>query len=100
MLIGLFWWRGNQARVEATDGAKKQCHRHGFQFLDGTVSMHRLGMQRVNGRLSFYRVFRFEYADQQMQRWAGYVMIRAPGVAMFHMDPESLGEHTDNHEET
>ncbi len=97
-LFGLYWLNGNQARVYAIGAARRHCSQLGFQFLDGSVALEKTRPQRIGGRMGFTRLYRFEYADQQMQRWVGYVIIRLPDRTRFQMDPASLGDKTDNNQ--
>ncbi|RTZ57930.1 MAG: hypothetical protein DSZ33_07020 [Gammaproteobacteria bacterium] len=98
VLFGLYWLNSNHARVNAIEAARRHCAQLGFQFLDGSVALDKTRPERVNGQMGFSRLYRFEYADQQMQRWVGYVIIRLPDRTRFQMDPASMGDQTDNNQ--
>ena len=97
-LFSIYWLNGNHARVKAIEAARHHCARLGFQFLDGSAALDKTRPERVNGVMGFTRLYRFEYADQQMQRRVGYVIIRLPDRTRFQMDPVSLGELMDDNQ--
>lgn len=97
-LLGVYWLNSNHARVTAIRAARNHCVKLGLQFLDGSVALEKTRPERVNGRLGFTRLYRFEYANQQMQRWVGYVIIHLPDRTRFQMDPASLGEEFDTNQ--
>jgi len=94
----VYWLNNNHARVKAIAAARNHCARLGFQFLDGSAALDKTRPERVNGQMGLTRLYRFEYADQQMQRWVGYVIIRLPDRTRFQMDPVSLGERMDDNQ--
>lgn len=72
-LLG-FWWDSLGARQAARQAGRLACERKGMQFLDDTVAISRLSLQRDrNGRLKFYRRYRFEYSPSGEERLPGQV---------------------------
>jgi hypothetical protein len=76
VLLGLmwFWWDSLGAREIARDAGRKICAAQGLQFLDDSVALRRLGLQRnARGRLSWYREYRFEYSQAGHDRMGGLI---------------------------
>jgi len=72
-LLG-FWWDSLGARQVAREAGRRVCDRAGVQFLDDTVAISRLRLQRnSHGRLVFYREYRFEYSQSGEERLRGSV---------------------------
>jgi len=72
-LLG-FWWDSLGARQAAREAGRQVCEREGAQFLDDTVAISRLRLQRnSHGRLAFYREYRFEYSLSGEERLPGRV---------------------------
>lgn len=72
-LLG-FWWNSLGARQAAREAGRRICAHEGVQFLDDTVAINRLRLQRNNrGRLVFYREYRFEYSLSGDERLRGRV---------------------------
>lgn len=81
LLVGLifvailgFWWDSLGARQAAREAGRRACMQQDVQFLDDTVAIHHLRLQRnSNGRLAFYREYRFEYSLSGEERRPGSV---------------------------
>ena len=72
-LLG-FWWDSLGARQAAREAGRRVCSQQGMQFLDDTVAINRLRLQRNSrGRLMFYRQYRFEYSLSGDERLLGRV---------------------------
>jgi len=72
-LLG-FWWDSLGARQAARLAGRRVCEREGVQFLDDTVAISRLRLQRDSrGRMAFYREYRFEYSLSGEDRQRGSV---------------------------
>ena len=72
-LLG-FWWDSLGARQAAREAGRRICAHQGVQFLDDTVAITRLRLQRNNrGRLAFYREYRFEYTLSGEERLRGSI---------------------------
>lgn len=87
VLLGLawFWWDSLGARERAREAGRRACAAQQLQFLDDSVALHRLGLQRTSrGRLGWYREFRFEYSAVGHDRMGG--MIRMLGQHIREVD--------------
>jgi len=76
VLLGLlwFWWDSLGAREIARAAGRKICAAQGLQFLDDSVALQRLGLQRnARGRLNWYREYRFEYSEAGHDRMGGLI---------------------------
>ena len=78
ILLGLvvwFWHNTLQARELALQAARDVCRRQQLQLLDGTVTLHRLALQRSNrGRIRLQRTFQFAYSTEGNDRQTGFVI--------------------------
>jgi hypothetical protein len=85
-LLG-FWWDSLGARQAARKAGRQACERKGMQFLDDTVVISRLSLQRDSrGRLKFYRQYRFEYSLSGEDRLPGQVDLL--GKQVLHVEME------------
>lgn len=93
LLIGIvllallaFWWDSLGARQAARQAGRQACERKGMQFLDDTVAISRLSLQRDGrGRLKFYRQYRFEYSLSGEDRQPGLVDLLGKQVLQVEM---------------
>ena len=88
VLLGLlgFWWDSLGARQVARAAGRRICEREGAQFLDDTVAISRLRLQRNSrGRLVFYREYRFEYSLSGEDRLRGSVNLLGKQVLRVEM---------------
>jgi len=88
VLLGLlgFWWDSLGARQVAREAGRRICEREGAQFLDDTVAISRLRLQRNSrGRLVFYREYRFEYSLSGEERLRGSVNLLGKQVLRVEM---------------
>jgi Protein of unknown function (DUF3301) len=71
-----FWNDSLRARDRVITTCFRLCNEVGVQFLDETVSLSRLRIQRgVTGSLEFARRYAFEYSDSGADRWKGYALL-------------------------
>lgn len=76
LLIGAaiaLWLRALRAREQAGRLARELCRRAGVQLLDQTVSLRRVGLARVDGRLRLKRRYGFEVSTQGHDRHPGHL---------------------------
>ena len=71
----LFWLTGARAREFATGLAQRYCRQRGMQFLDGTVSLARVGIRWTNAGLRVRRMFRFDFSLEGVGRRTGYILM-------------------------
>ncbi len=76
-LLGWFWLDSLRARELASGISRQACERMGQQFLDDTVALRRLGLQRDrSGRLRILRTYSFEFTSTGATRSAGTIVMR------------------------
>ncbi|HHM04205.1 MAG TPA: DUF3301 domain-containing protein [Gammaproteobacteria bacterium] len=74
----LLWWHTVDIERLALGAARHHCGEMGVQFLDDSIILSAMGLQRDrHGRLRVRRVFRFEFASTGEQRYKGYVTFLA-----------------------
>lgn len=71
----LFWLTGARAREFATGLAQRYCRQRDMQFLDGTVSLARVGIRWTNAGLRVRRMFRFDFSLEGLGRRTGYILM-------------------------
>jgi hypothetical protein len=86
-LFGWLWWDGNRAREIAAGAGRAVCARAGVQFLDDTVALRRMRLQRSEeGRLLIARQYGFEFTRLGERRWAGAVRMLGRDVLAVDLD--------------
>ena len=72
-----FWWYSNHNAYEfARQLGAEVCARAAVQFLDHTVSLHRLRLRRDDdGRVRIYRIYRFDYSTDGLSRQSGQLAL-------------------------
>ena len=81
-----FWWDSLGARQVARLAGRRACEREEAQFLDDTVAVSRIRLQRDGrGRLMFYRQYRFEYSRSGEERLRGQVDLLGKQVLRVEM---------------
>mgnify|MGYP001817233515 CR=1 FL=1 len=73
-VVGLFWfwWDSIGVKEVARDYAKQACRQADVQLLDDTVAVSRIRLRRdSNGKLKFYRQYRFDFTPDGEQRFQG-----------------------------
>lgn len=81
-----FWWSSFAAREAARQACVRRCDEHGLQFLDDSVALSRLRLQRNPlGRLVFYREYRFEFSRHGVERYPGRVSLLGQQVLQVDM---------------
>jgi hypothetical protein len=78
ILLGLivwFWQNTLHARELALRAARDTCRSQQLQLLDGTVTLHRLALQRSKqGRVTLQRTFQFNYSIEGNDRRTGFII--------------------------
>ncbi len=86
-LVAWFWAANLRAREEALRVSSLACRASGVQFLDDTVAISRIGIGRDrSGRLSWQRVYSFEFALAGERRYDGRVAMQGEQVKAVHLD--------------
>lgn len=82
-LIGL-WWTGSRVRELAVGHARRACANQGVQFLDQSVALSRLTLERGAGRTALRRVYAFEFTAHGEHRDGGTVTMRGQQLVRVH----------------
>lgn len=83
-----YWWDTMQSKEAAKDAGKHACDRAQVQFLDDTVALKKLRLQRgENGRLQLWRLFVFEFTSDGAFRYQGRITVAGKQVRQVEMDP-------------
>jgi hypothetical protein len=80
-VIVLLWLDGARARELACAVVGELCQRRGYQLLDETVALTRLGLVRTPGGLRLRRLFRFDYSVEGVGRQQGRILLHGSDVA-------------------
>jgi len=87
LLITWYWWDTTQIKETAKMAGKRACDHAQVQFLDDTVALKKLSLQRgQNGRLQFRRLFVFEFTSDGAVRYQGRITISGKRVDEVEMD--------------
>lgn len=97
VLAGWLWWDGLNKRELAVKAARNLCQRIGCQFLDDSVSLKQMRLERDGDqRVRIQRLFGFEYSDTGNNRLPGYVYLLGDRVIDINMvipaNEESVNE--------
>jgi hypothetical protein len=87
--VGWYWYAGMHARELAVAAGRRACQNAGLQFLDDSVALRRLRLQRnADGGLQFQRDFHFEFSDTGDNRRPGVVRMLGERVDWVSLDGE------------
>lgn len=82
-----FWSNAMRSRERALELGAAACQSVGVQFLDQSVSLSRLGLGRNHtGRMTFQRVYSFEFTQDGSMRREGRVAMQGDVVKAIHLD--------------
>lgn len=73
--LGVAWYHVLRLRERATAHARRLCERHGLQFLDDSVALHRLRARWRNGSLHVLREYRFDTSRGGNDRQAASITL-------------------------
>lgn len=79
------WMDALAARELASSYARRLCQESGLQLLDQTVSLQRLGLTRVNGRLALRRQYGFEVSFDGTDRHRGSISMHGRRVGNYSL---------------
>ncbi len=83
----LWWWDSMRAREAAVGACRRACRAFGAQFLDDSVVLRRLRVQRDSGGgLCLARLYHFEFSQTGDGRQAGYARLLGRRVVDVHLD--------------
>lgn len=82
-----FWIDSLRAREAAIKHCAQACSRLDLQFLDQTVALKRLGLQRnKHGRVQFKREYRFEFSNVGNDRLSGLAVMLGNQIQLMHLE--------------
>jgi hypothetical protein len=86
-LLGAWLWADSmRAREAALDAGRRACEAEGVQFLDWTVAMQKMRVNRaVDGRLRIQRVYQFEFSETGNNRLAGSITMLGTQLVALHL---------------
>jgi len=71
-----YWLEAMRGKELARAAGKRACDEARLQFLDDTVVLTKVRVRRdENGRIAFYRQYRFEFTDSNDARYRGNVTV-------------------------
>ena len=72
LLAALYWWHDQGMRQLVLDACMRYCMERDIQLLDQSVALRRLWFRRDEwGRLRFWRLYEFEFASAENDRYKG-----------------------------
>jgi len=86
VLLIWLWFDSQKVREIAVHNAREACHVEGLQFLDDTVAITSLKLERDDaGRLRLQRAYSFEYSDTGNNRLNGSVVMLGEQVMLLNV---------------
>lgn len=86
VLAGWLWWDGLNKRELAIKAARAVCERSRCQFLDDSVALRQMRLERDDEqRVRIRRMFAFEYSDTGDNRLPGYVYLLGDRIVDVNM---------------
>jgi hypothetical protein len=86
--LGAFWLDTMRAREAACAYAKRICEAERLQFLDDTVALESLRVQRASsGHVALKRVYGFEFSDTGNNRREGSVTVLGGQITASELEP-------------
>jgi hypothetical protein len=85
LLIGWFWLDSLRAREIATGICRTACRQRDLQFLDQTVALDRLQLQRTYTGLRWRRSYSFDFSEVGIGRRNGYLVLVGLDLEAIHM---------------
>ncbi len=82
-----FWWTSSGIHEAASKAAQKACEDADVQFLDGTVGMRKIRLQRNElGAMSLARLYSFEFSKSGNHRSHGFVVTLGDQIFKIELD--------------
>lgn len=72
-LLGYYWYNQTTALDLTRLTGKQITQQKGWVFLDDSVLQKKISIKPRFGKLSFYRIFEFEFSDANAQRFKGTI---------------------------
>ena len=88
VIIAALFWRSHGIRERALVYTRKFCEREDIEFLDDTVGMDKLTLQRdSHGKLRVTRIYRFEFTVTGGERYQGHTIVMSGVVQRVDLPP-------------
>ena len=85
---GWLWVDTMRAREVALDAGRRACDSESVQFLDWTVAVVKMRIDRAHdGRLRIRRVYEFEFSDTGNNRLKGSITLLGTQLISLHLAP-------------
>lgn len=91
-VVALLWLDGARARELATAISRAACKRQGFQLLDDSVYLQRIGIRWTDQGLRLRRMFRFEYSMEGTLRQTGHILLLGTVLEAIHISAKQAPE--------
>ena len=86
LLGGWLWADSMRAREAALEAGRRACEAEGVQFLDWTVAMQKMRINRsADGRLRIQRVYQFEFSETGNNRLHGSITMLGTQLLALHL---------------
>ena len=88
VIIAALFWRAHGIRERTLVYTRKYCEREQVEFLDDTVGMEKLTLQRDgNDKLRITRIYRFEFTVTGGERYSGHTIVMGGVVQRVELPP-------------
>ncbi|MEO5702372.1 MAG: DUF3301 domain-containing protein [Gammaproteobacteria bacterium] len=85
-LVVWFWLDSMRMREVAVRMGAEACQRHDVQFLDDTVSLHRLSLYRDGrGHVQIRRTYQFDFSESGENRRRAYIVMLGAQLEVLQM---------------
>ena len=90
IVLAWFWLNSIRAKEIAMQASADACKDIQAQFLDQTASLIKIKLSRSrNGRMSFERLYNFDFSRDRQTRKKGFVTIKGYQVIQVILDEDS-----------
>lgn len=84
----LYWWSASRGKELARVVGRRACEAEGVQFLDDTVVLVRMRLQRTeSGSRAIYREYQFEFASDGGHRYGGEIVLLGKTLQRVTLEP-------------
>lgn len=88
VIIAALFWRSHGIRERALVYTRKYCQREQVEFLDDTVGLEKITLQRdSHDRLRITRIYRFEFTVTGGERYQGHTLVMGGVVHRVDLPP-------------
>jgi hypothetical protein len=88
VLGAFYWWNDQGMRQRVLVACTRHCQDREVQLLDQSVSLRRFWLRRDEwGRLKFWRLYEFEFASRENDRYKGRAVTLGARVLDITLEP-------------